>query len=847
MMSRRDLTFRVFVSSTFKDLRAERNALQQHVFPKLREYCQMRRARFQAIDLRWGVSGEASLDQQTMNICIQELERCQQASPRPNFIILLGQRYGWRPLPARIPAGEFEEILARVPESKRPFLTGNCDVAEWRDGAAVTRMGWYRKDMNAVPPEYVLQPRTIHIPEGASAELRSKIVAEEGKDWYEIEPKLLTVLQSAINTLGWTTEDPRRAKYERSATHQEIDHGALADGLSAEKHVFAYFRTIDHIPDGAMTNDFIDAGDDARDLKALKDVITRRLPREHVFDDYVVPWERIDARAKLPDAPLMLEENPDIAELCRRVEQDLRRIIDDELQRYKDLPELERERATHRDFAVQRSQGKNFKGRQDELNRIERYLADPEARRPLVVHGQSGTGKTALMAKAYLSTANSDGTCVRFIGATPGSADLRSLLRSLCQELGVDSPPSEMNDLVKSFRARLAGPERGSDASGPVQSAAVFLDALDQLNPTDNARMLYWLPRVLAPGVKLVVSTLEDTSEHTSVPKAGAYDPFDIARRIWPESLAELGRLNMEEGTALLESWLADAGRTLQKEQRDDILRKFTVVGLPLYLKVAFEEAKLWRSWDGLPCGADAEPGLSNTVDGILVDLLHRLEQPRNHGELLISRALGNIAAAKNGLTEDELLDVLSMEPDKAIMKWLHSQSHTEKNKKEEYRIDRVPIVMWSRLYADLRPYMVERRADGTVVMNFYHRQVSEAVTARYLDNEPGARLAAHERLAEYFSGLDYWAESLEAQQARAKRLPPTPRPANVRKVVELPYHRLEAAKLGGKDDPKSPYWDSVAELLLDWQFLEAKAEADPNFVEQEAVNRSAAASGTEA
>ncbi|MCC6155365.1 MAG: DUF4062 domain-containing protein, partial [Candidatus Hydrogenedentes bacterium] len=38
MMSRRDLTFRVFVSSTFKDLRAERNALQQHVFPKLREY-----------------------------------------------------------------------------------------------------------------------------------------------------------------------------------------------------------------------------------------------------------------------------------------------------------------------------------------------------------------------------------------------------------------------------------------------------------------------------------------------------------------------------------------------------------------------------------------------------------------------------------------------------------------------------------------------------------------------------------------------------------------------------------------------------------------------------------------
>jgi len=47
-------------------------------------------------------------------------------------------------------------------------------------------------------------------------------------------------------------------------------------------------------------------------------------------------------------------------------------------------------------------------------------------------------------------------------------------------------------------------------------------------------------------------------------------------------------------------------------------------------------------------------------------------------------------------------------------------------------------------------------------------------------------------------------------------------------------YHRLEAAKLGGKDDPQSEYWDTVADLLTDWQFLEAKAEADPNFREQE-------------
>ena len=107
-------TFRIFVSSTFSDLVAERNALQERVFPRLRELCQQHGARFQAIDLRWGVSNEASLDQQAMNICLGEIARCQQASPRPNFIVLLGDRYGWCPPPSQIPAAEFAGILGVI-------------------------------------------------------------------------------------------------------------------------------------------------------------------------------------------------------------------------------------------------------------------------------------------------------------------------------------------------------------------------------------------------------------------------------------------------------------------------------------------------------------------------------------------------------------------------------------------------------------------------------------------------------------------------------------------------------------------------------------------------------------
>ena len=46
-------TIRGFISSTFRDLKAERNALQERVFPRLKPHCQHRGWSFQAIDLRF--------------------------------------------------------------------------------------------------------------------------------------------------------------------------------------------------------------------------------------------------------------------------------------------------------------------------------------------------------------------------------------------------------------------------------------------------------------------------------------------------------------------------------------------------------------------------------------------------------------------------------------------------------------------------------------------------------------------------------------------------------------------------------------------------------------------------
>ncbi len=83
---------RVFVSSTFRDMQAERDELVKRVFPLLRQRCQQRGVAWSEVDLRWGVTDEQASEGAVLPICLAEIERT-----RPYFIGLLGQRYGWVP------------------------------------------------------------------------------------------------------------------------------------------------------------------------------------------------------------------------------------------------------------------------------------------------------------------------------------------------------------------------------------------------------------------------------------------------------------------------------------------------------------------------------------------------------------------------------------------------------------------------------------------------------------------------------------------------------------------------------------------------------------------------------
>ena len=83
---------RIFISSTFKDMNAERDYLVNKIFPKVKEECLKRNVEFLPLDLRWGITEEEAKQGHVIATCLEEVDNC-----RPFFIGLLGERYGWSP------------------------------------------------------------------------------------------------------------------------------------------------------------------------------------------------------------------------------------------------------------------------------------------------------------------------------------------------------------------------------------------------------------------------------------------------------------------------------------------------------------------------------------------------------------------------------------------------------------------------------------------------------------------------------------------------------------------------------------------------------------------------------
>lgn len=111
----RKKVIRIFLSSTFTDTNSERDYLIEKIYPRLKDYCKREHdLDFQSVDMRWGIPSDAHEYHGTTELCLNEIKNCKKHSLGPNFVALVGQKYGLRPLPRRIDEDEFLLIRNEV-------------------------------------------------------------------------------------------------------------------------------------------------------------------------------------------------------------------------------------------------------------------------------------------------------------------------------------------------------------------------------------------------------------------------------------------------------------------------------------------------------------------------------------------------------------------------------------------------------------------------------------------------------------------------------------------------------------------------------------------------------------
>ena len=340
---------RVFISSTFRDMQAERDYLVKFIFPELRKLCESRGVTWGEVDLRWGVTDEQKAEGKVLPICLEEIKRC-----RPYFIGLLGERYGW--IPETIPA----ELLDRE--------------------------AWLREQLQS----------------------------------------------------------------RKSVTELEIIHGVLPEAAMRGRAYF-YFRDpryLETLPTDKRNDFTTENAQSAEKLHRLKNDI-RRARDEQVCR--------------------LREDFRDPKQLGDWIQEDFTQLINDLFPEGSQPDPLDREAMDHEAYAQSRE--RVYIGRPEYFTRLDAH-ADGGGDQPLVILGEPGSGKSALLANwvARYRQQHPDALVLQhYIGATPYSTDWAAMLRRLMGEfkrrLGIQQ---EIPDKADALREALGTSKKSSKRSMAV-------------------------------------------------------------------------------------------------------------------------------------------------------------------------------------------------------------------------------------------------------------------------------------------------------------------------------------------------------------------------------------------
>eukprot|EP00301_Raphidiophrys_heterophryoidea_P023519 c7378_g1_i1.p1 GENE.c7378_g1_i1~~c7378_g1_i1.p1 ORF type:complete len:2037 (-),score=525.73 c7378_g1_i1:323-5599(-) len=783
-------TVSIFVSSTFTDTAEERNLLIADVYPYLRRYGMYVGLDFSASEMRWGIRDESGNTHQTSTICMAELARCQRESQGINYVLMLADKYGYRPFPSSIPVPEFEALTQKLK-----------DTPGAEDDAALV-LDWFVLNTNVVPPAFELLPSTRAAP----------------GTWWSIFERM----QRAFRTARDVVEDPiRRELYLVSVTEHEVINGLLTRE-DRDETTFYYRRRIrdmENFISEAKAGLFLDKdpvtkGVDREAQTLLADLrdnkVMAKISRDRV-KDFEIDWGH--------DNAVSTETHADyLREFCDHFCDTLRQSIDKAAQKVTVEPdETFQEALAHLMFCEKR--GRNAVARQEVTDIVMSYLQaledsdEIDATKPLVLFGPGGSGKSVAMARCVVWVVREAiSNCVlicRFIGTTPHSTTGQALLRSICLQISrcfdlpTDAVPTNYKDLVIFFAELLS-------QATEEKPLVIFLDSLDQLSQQDNAHNLGWLPLTLPTHCHIVTSTLKSDGE-------GGNALLKLKALLPEHNFVELVSLDHSNAQSMLESWLGTAKRTLTDEQCALVMQAYSSCPLPLYLRIVFQMTLGWAS-STVPAPHEPNTALfAPSIPLLLRDLFDGL--CRIHGKILVHHALGYLTLARHGLSRAELEDILSLDDEvlNDVFEWWTPP------------IRRIPGLLVTRLLSEVESFLVTQGADGGVpVLSWYHREFKVASKQAFL-SDPAQAQKLSNNLAEYFGNT--WGMRAKPYVGRKgdqgcadRKITPQElvisdsttslnKKFNQRRVSELP-----SALIGAKN------WTQVEKTLTDIQFLEASA-----------------------
>lgn len=464
----RNKFIRFFISSTFADMELERNLLQE-VFEQLAKDYNERGWQIEAIDLRWGISKEAGLDNKTMQICLSELRRCQEMSPKPNFIVLLGDRYGWIPLPELIPQ-EYAEKLPLEEEEKRLFDE------------------WYALDRNFINPQYVLKKR---------------FGGYENKDTWE--DKVETPLSHIFKKY-------HLPNFGLSATEQEIHAGALRV-KNAREHVIAFMRHFAQI-DSENEEIYLEKQKENQDkLEKLKKNLRSALDSANILSCDNLEQDNYGSNGYCHDFKIGMKQR--ITNIIDRIIKEREKEADG-----KDLLTIESQK--HLTFAKEEASG--FVGREKEIREICNYVDDLNASQALWVKAPSGVGKTALLSQIATLYEDSHNVICRYCGRTEQSLKAEVILGSIWYELKRydKSHICDIDTYMFHYSYLLKGKLKNYASDKPL---LLIVDGINMLDDKEEIMAsLKWLPESgLSKQVKVIFSSTDELRYKISRPQVRPY------------------------------------------------------------------------------------------------------------------------------------------------------------------------------------------------------------------------------------------------------------------------------------------------------------------------------------